>query len=155
MKKLSPHAACAKAIRTELKQHFPSVKFSVTSDSFSMGNSVDISWTDGPTSEQVNAITKKYQYGSFDGMTDSYNNTNNRDDIPQAKYVHTSRQIRDYYFTEYFEHIKKNYKNCDHLTDLDQSDQLLNSYWHAWTARNLIYRILNKVDLTNGLIIQD
>lgn len=86
-------AACAAAIRAELKIAFPGVKFSVTSDTYSMGNSVRIFWSDGPTDEQVTAITGKYQYGHFDGMNDMYENSNSRDDIPQAKFVHEERRM--------------------------------------------------------------
>ncbi len=92
-KKLSCAANTAAAIREELKTVFPGIKFSVTSSNFAGGNSVDIRWEDGPTSDQVNAISKKYQYGSFNGMEDIYEHTNSRDDIPQAKYVQTSRSI--------------------------------------------------------------
>lgn len=92
-KKLSSHAAAAKAIREELKKEFPGVSFSVTSESFSMGNSVHISWTDGAIREQVEKFTGKYQYGHFDGMTDMYEYTNSRDDIPQAKYIQESRSM--------------------------------------------------------------
>lgn len=88
---LSTQAQAAKRIRTDLKRAFPGVKFSVKSESFAGGNAVDISWIDGPTDSQVSAITNQYQYGSFDGMIDMYENTNSRDDIPQAKYVQTSR----------------------------------------------------------------
>ena len=35
-----------------------------------MGCSIDIDWTDGPTKEEVSAITNKYEYGTFDSMTD-------------------------------------------------------------------------------------
>jgi hypothetical protein len=93
--RLSSHAATAAAIREELKKNFAGVKFSVTSESYAGGNSCRISWTDGPTTREVEAITGKYQYGSFDGMTDSYNYTNSRDDIPQTKYVQESRTISD------------------------------------------------------------
>lgn len=93
--KLSSHAATAAAIREELKKNFSGVKFSVTSESFAGGDSCHISWTDGPTRTEVEAITGKYQYGSFDGMTDCYNYTNSREDIPQVKYVSESRSISE------------------------------------------------------------
>jgi hypothetical protein len=73
---LKPGVGCviaAKNIRIELKKAFPTIKFSVRTDKFSGGNSVDVEWTDGPTTKQVESITSKYQYGSFDGMTDCYN----------------------------------------------------------------------------------
>jgi len=64
----SPGRLAAENIRKELKRAFPLVKFGVTSDY----NSVDIRWTNGPTSSEVKAIAGKYEAGSFDGMTDSY-----------------------------------------------------------------------------------
>lgn len=84
-------AKCAAAIREELKKNFPGVKFSVKSDNFSMGDSVDISWQDGPTEDMVTDFTAKYQYGHFDGMQDMYIDSNSREDIPQSKFVHTHR----------------------------------------------------------------
>ncbi len=95
MKTLTPHAACAKAIRTELKAAFPDVKFSVKSRGFSMGNSVTVRY---PATglhpheiQRVKAIAERYQVGHFDGMTDSYDYSNRRDDLPQVKYVHVER----------------------------------------------------------------
>jgi len=89
--KLSSHAAAAAAIKAELTSLYPHIKFSVKSDSFSMGDSVHVNWTDGPTDSEVNDVIKKYQYGNFNGMEDIYENTNSRDDIPQSKYVSGSR----------------------------------------------------------------
>lgn len=94
-KQLSTQAAAAKAIRKELKAAFPTVKFSVTSESFSMGDAVRISWTDGPMTKEVEAITGKYQYGHFNGMEDIYEHSNRRSDIPQTKYVQTSRHFSE------------------------------------------------------------
>ncbi len=61
----------AKNIRIELKRAFASVKFSVTTARGT--GSININWTDGPTEEEVEKITRKYQQGDFDGMTDCYN----------------------------------------------------------------------------------
>ena len=77
---MSPHALAAKAIRSELKKAYPTTKFSVTSQSYSGGNSVHVEWIDGPTSFEVGEIAYKYQYGHFNGMEDSYEDTNRRDD---------------------------------------------------------------------------
>jgi hypothetical protein len=86
-------AMCAAAIRVELKAAFPDVKFSVTSSTFSMGDSVNIRWTDGPAYDVIDAIISKYQYGHFDGMTDMYEYSNRVAGIPQAKYVHAQRSM--------------------------------------------------------------
>lgn len=58
-------------LRIELKATFPGIKFSIRSDY----NSVRLAWTDGPTTEQVKAITGKYEGGHFDGMDDSYHHS--------------------------------------------------------------------------------
>lgn len=68
----SDHARASKHMKRELREAFPGVKFSVRSDSYSMGDSVDVTWTNGPTSEQVKTITRKYQQGSFNSMEDIY-----------------------------------------------------------------------------------
>ena len=91
-KTLSSHANCAKAIRTELKKLIPNVKFSVTSDSFANGNSVNVSWQNGPTTKQIDDIVNKYAYGRFDSMTD-YAFSEYTEGLAQAKYVSTSREV--------------------------------------------------------------
>lgn len=60
----------AKLVRVALKRRFPGVKFSVRTDKYSMGASVNISWTDGPTTRDVDAVTKIYSGADFDGMVD-------------------------------------------------------------------------------------
>lgn len=94
----SDRITAAKNIRTELKAAFPGVKFSVRSDSFSNGCSIDVRWTDGPITKRVDEIVGKYQYGSFDGMTDCYNYNNKSarewtDKHGGTKYAHCSRDI--------------------------------------------------------------
>ena len=83
----------AKNVRIELKRAFPGVKFSVTTSKFSMGNSINIDWTDGPTSNQVTAITDKYTSGDFDGMNDlyTYKHSEFTSTYGSAKYISFSR----------------------------------------------------------------
>lgn len=89
--------AAAKNIRIELKSAFPKVKFSVKSSRFSMGDSIDVSWIDGPISEQVEAIISRYQAGSFNGMEDIYEHSRSawKDAFGDAKYVHARRDDSD------------------------------------------------------------
>jgi hypothetical protein len=70
------HAIAAQNIKKELSQNFLGIKFSVKSKSYSGGNSINIDWELGPTTEQVKAFTYKYEAGDFDGMTDCYNYSN-------------------------------------------------------------------------------
>ena len=86
-------AETARAIRKELKEKFPNIKFSVRSQNFSMGNAVDVNYTDGVPVEEVEAILYKYEYGRFNAMEDMYEITNRREDVPQVKYVTVQRSI--------------------------------------------------------------
>jgi hypothetical protein len=51
----------AKKIRAGLKEKFPHTKFSVRSKSYSMGSSVDVSWTDFPTPSMVNEYLEQFE----------------------------------------------------------------------------------------------
>ena len=99
----STQAQTAKAIRKELKEKYPNFKFTVRSESASMMTAVNIHWVDGPTIKQVDEIADKYQYGHFDGMTDCYEYSNRRKDLPQVKYISTSREMS----LEVKEHFKR------------------------------------------------
>jgi len=69
-RELSNAAKGAKNLKRELAKAFPGVKFSVRSDYFSMGCSIDVGWTLGPTTKEVEAVAKKFEYGTFDPMID-------------------------------------------------------------------------------------
>ena len=96
-KKRAPTMAAqtAKAIRKELKEQFPNTKFSVKTRNFSGGNAVDVDWIDGQTSDEVDAVVKKYQYGNFNGMIDMYEYNNQDESIPQVMFVQVQRKISD------------------------------------------------------------
>ena len=60
----------AKLMRAALRDAFPGVKFSVRCERYSMGQSIDVHWTDGPAPKQVELVADQYQGGRFDGMID-------------------------------------------------------------------------------------
>lgn len=60
----------AKLVRQALKKAFPGAKFSVRSHTYSGGASIDVSYTDGPTTKEVDAVIGKFGGGGFDGMID-------------------------------------------------------------------------------------
>lgn len=93
--KYANQVLAAKNIRIALKREFPGQKFTVKSSSFANGDSVDISWTDGPTTEQVTKITGRHQYGYFNGMEDLYEYNGNvfPDVFGRSKYVQENRKI--------------------------------------------------------------
>jgi hypothetical protein len=63
-------AETAKLARQALKEAFPGVKFSVRSNAYSGGASINIRWTDGPNAKQVEAVAGKMEGSYFDGMID-------------------------------------------------------------------------------------
>lgn len=150
IKQQSSHALAAKCIRQELKQSYPGVKFSVRSESYSGGDSVDIKWFDGPTYESVNRIVGKYKYGQFDGMRDLYEVTNKRKDIPQVQYVFIERDLTESLIEKAFIDLQGTYKEFQVLSSItENSIELLNKF-RSWTAYQYIHRLLKDKDLTNG-----
>lgn len=65
-------AGTAQLIREALKVAFPSVKFSVTSDSFAGGTSVSIAYTDGPTRKQIEQVYAPFISGHYNSSEDMY-----------------------------------------------------------------------------------
>lgn len=63
-------AQTASLVRQALARKFPGVKFSVRSDEYSMGSSIDVTWTNGPSQKEVDAIASQYESAGFDGMID-------------------------------------------------------------------------------------
>lgn len=63
-------AETAKLIRDALKGAFPGVKFGVRSHVYAGGASINVSWTDGPTTEAVDQAVRRYNGATFDGMQD-------------------------------------------------------------------------------------
>lgn len=119
MKQKSSHAQAAAWIRTELKKAYPGMKFTCTSESFSMGNAVRVEIFDQPPAvkEAVEAIVKKYQYGHFDGMNDIYEYSNSRKDLPQVKYVQLSNTMSDEKAQEIYSKLRATWGGGDELPE--------------------------------------
>lgn len=60
----------AKLIRAALKRAFPGVRFSIRSERYAGGASVDVEWSGTPPRRQVMEIARSYQGKNFDGMID-------------------------------------------------------------------------------------
>jgi hypothetical protein len=92
------------------------IKCKATSESFAGGTSVNVSYTDQPPAihKKICAHLSQYQYGHFDGMTDSYEYSNGRDDIPQTKYLSINNNFSDALKQRAWEYIRANY-NTDGL----------------------------------------
>lgn len=89
--------AASKNIKIELGRAFPGIKFSIKTSRYSGGDSISVRWTDGPTSDQVDDIVKRYQGGYFDGMVDCYEYVHDawRDAFGDAKFVFATREMSD------------------------------------------------------------
>jgi hypothetical protein len=92
--KKSSHALASSNLKKLLAREFPGVVFSVSSDSFSMGNSVDCRWEDGPTHDEVDKFADRFQNCDFDGSDDSthYRHTIWPELFGGAKYVNCHRE---------------------------------------------------------------
>lgn len=72
----------AKEIRTILKSNFSDIKFSVKCSRFSQGSAVNVSWTDGPTTVQVDELIARY--GNSRSRFIGTNRTHSRELVTQA-----------------------------------------------------------------------
>lgn len=117
--------AGAANLRRHLKHAFPGIKFSVRSDTFSGGDSIDIKWAMGPTVKEVEAISNRYQEGHFNGMEDIYEH-DYENVWPAlfggAKYVNACREDGEAYNTI-----------AGHLCDLFSVERPANNAF--WTLR--------------------
>jgi len=118
MTKKSTAAQAAAMIRKELKALLPGTKFSVTSDTYSMGNSVNVTCEDLPPfiAEKVRAVIGKYKMGRFNGTIDCYEYTNRNEDLPQVKFTELNNRPSADMTAAILLHIKKNYQGFDGLS---------------------------------------
>lgn len=140
------YKTCGKNIRTELKKNFPKTKFSVKFSRFSGGNSYDITWTDGPKAQDVDAIVRKYQnrhpdaYSMGDYWDEKQSIFNKM--FGSVGYVMTERTISD----ETVEKIRAEYPN---LTDenaqnyifKDEDAEHIQRHMRCWSVKDLLRQI--------------
>ncbi len=124
----------ANAIKKEIKKEFPGIKVSVRSDNFAGGNSVDVYVEDASPEmmKSLNRIVSKYRYGHFDGMTDSYEYSNARDDIPQVKYISIENHKSEAMFEKLDTFIKNNFGSFDTPKDVMAHRLFTGAYPGFW-----------------------
>jgi len=59
----------AKRLRQELKEKFPETKFSVRIERYSMGEAINVFWTNGIASDKAEEVLKKYENIDYDEVT--------------------------------------------------------------------------------------
>lgn len=113
-------AETAKLVRQALKESFPGVKFSVRSDTYAGGASIDVGWTDGPTSKQVDQILGAFEGAYFDGMIDYKGSRYHRlDGNPVrfgADFVSGSKHYSDALIARAIEDVAMAYGGCEPFT---------------------------------------
>lgn len=95
-----------KNIRILLKKNFNGVKFSVRKQDYTC---INVSWTDGPTKDAVEAVIGQFQEGSFDGMVDmyEYNTTSFNRVYGGVKYLFCQRSYSDELIAEAIAQLRK------------------------------------------------
>jgi hypothetical protein len=143
-KTLSPHAAAAKLIRSEVKALGVSAR--VSSECYSGGNSVRVFTVDlDPiTRDKIQKIIDKYEYGTFDGMTDCYNIDNRRDDIPQVKFTFLENDLSGAKREEIFQFVRSHYAGGDALP-ASYEDARNISFHDQWISQ-FVYREFARQD---------
>ena len=93
-KQTTSHAKAAAMIRSGLKS--TGLRVSVRSESFAGGNAVRVTLFNAPAAavELANQYAKRFQYGNFDGMADSYQYTNRDASLPQVMFVTVRNEVR-------------------------------------------------------------
>ena len=146
--------AAAKNMRLQLKEAFPGVKFSVRSERYSGGDSINVGWQDGPTTEQVESIVKRYQGGNFNGMEDIYEYSADawNDAFGDAKYVFSNRSYSDKALASAIRTVKAKYagnlaaKGIEDISIADYragklySVDIMDNGSDYWSLQSIIYR---------------
>ncbi len=144
-RKLSTQAQVAKICRQYVKSL--GLKCTARSESFSMGDSVDVRVenANGQQRKLIDTELEKYQYGRFNGMEDIYEYSNTREDIPQTKYL----SIHYHYTADYqqaaYDWTKAHYMDSEQLSTMPElyEDADSNTRLHNEWLSTIIYQVLN------------
>lgn len=141
---LSQQAQVAKIIRKALKER--GIKASVTSESYSMGNSVRVEVTDLLKSEHefLQRAFAKYQYGHFDGMNDIYEHSNTREDIPQTKFLFITNNLSEALKEEIYQEVRKTWYGGDELPETYEEGKNIYFDGHSVYISDLVYRLFRE-----------
>lgn len=109
MRQLTEAAKVAAQIRKHLKAN--NVPCKISSSNYSGGNSVGVLLFNPlpATRQKVEAYASQFEYGKFDGMTDCYDYTNVRDDIPQVRFLFVNAEYSDDLRQDCWEWLKNYY----------------------------------------------
>lgn len=134
-KEISTQAQVAALIRKDLKE-LGLKNAKVHSTSFAGGNAVDVYvYNVNPKFlEKIESRYAKYEYGHFDGMTDSYNYDNVHKDIPQVKFLMVHNERTPDMLLEIHNYRKKMYNVT--------TDEQCMREWNCWLSQ-LDWKVFN------------
>lgn len=127
VKKMSGQAMAAKEIRAYMKAN--GIVGSVRSESFSMGDSVNVSVVDlmPAAYKALSEFARKFQYGSFNGMEDIYEYDNYVSGAAQSKYVFVGNEMSNEMAQNIYEYA------CGYFAGMENAPA---SYKDAYNFRN-------------------
>lgn len=143
-------AETAKLVRNVLKQRFPAVKFSIRSKSYSGGASINISYSMGPKTSDVEKTAHLYEGATFDGMQDlkEYHDTvlagpNGMRRVHMgADFVFVNRNIPDEIRQQIFHDL------AAVMQVAYTGDEYTKTGWGC--LRDMYWPLIQKADLSNG-----
>ena len=136
MKTFTPSAQVNKLLKKKAKELGLEVKGS--SKNYSMGCSVTVKVLKGSDDafNKLKEYSYQFEYGSFDGMNDIYNNDNVRKDIPQTKYLFINddraAQIIEYYDENIWKTEKKWMWFDNELRSYEWIKQIKDEFKNDW-----------------------
>lgn len=134
-----------KAIRRALREAFPGVKFSLRGSRGTGYGWFSLSWEDGPTFRQVDAVTNGFRSSYFDGMDDSTHS------IPATMYAGADGVVREHRFHCSGVNTQRDYSDAakawaaEYVAAVGGVDSFGDCYGDADRAA---WRVLQGVDLT-------
>lgn len=150
--------ATAKLIRKALRESFPGVKFSVRSERYAGGSSINIRWTDGPTGPQVEHVAGAFEGSYFDGMIDykgsRYHTLDGEPVHFCADFIHCNRENTDAAICSAIVKAAMDYgtRQLPTVDDFKQGRSLSSSPLEGeypgpfWSWSNIIHRTLQEKD---------
>ena len=142
MKIKSQAAQAAAIIKKHLKSH--GIPCKVKSSNYAGGDSLTVTVNDlmPATRFQIESYVKQFQFGKFDGMTDCYDVTNRRDDLPQVSYAFVNVEYSDELQQAAWDHAKKTLTGMDCAPEsFKDAGKFRNDNFGEW-GNTLIWRFL-------------
>lgn|SRR5574343_49753 len=151
MRKYLSVVETAKLVRLALKESFPKTKFSVRSESYSGGASINVNWTDGPNKLQVKGVIDRFSGATFNSMEDIKEYKNSFLDGESvsfgADFIFENRDFSRETLDKVLERVKRKYGLNENITvENYKSGSLyhINESYSSESIQSLINRELSK-----------